>query len=153
MPNTFKEHARIVGGVNAREPVPWQVALVANDFKPTFLCGGIIIDPITILTAAHCLKDDMNNMRTPKDRLHVIAGTTNLDERYTTYHQVEHLIFNEESIYNPQNDEHDIAILKLKIPIREADTEPICLPSPHFEVKDTAECFISGWGKVEHTCK
>lgn len=46
--------SRVVGGTNATEGAwPWQVELQFNGF---FICGGAIIDPTTIITAAHCVE-------------------------------------------------------------------------------------------------
>ncbi|MDO3398190.1 trypsin-like serine protease, partial [Nocardioides sp. SOB44] len=44
---------RIVGGVVASiQDLPWQVALLRNGAQ---ICGGIIIAPQIVLTAAHCV--------------------------------------------------------------------------------------------------
>ena len=42
---------RIVQGVTAVSPIPWQAfVLIDNSFR----CGGTILDSSTILSAAHC---------------------------------------------------------------------------------------------------
>ena len=41
----------IVGGHQALHPIPWQVSILKNK---TSICGGTILDPSTILSAAHC---------------------------------------------------------------------------------------------------
>ena len=44
---------RIVGGVSAVEGTwPWQVALLDQDGD--IFCGGVLITPNFVLTAAHC---------------------------------------------------------------------------------------------------
>jgi len=48
--------ARIVGGTEA--PInswPWQAMLRRKD--GTQFCGGTLIDPLWIVTAAHCIED------------------------------------------------------------------------------------------------
>lgn len=56
------EDRRIINGVNAKPySIPWQVGLVRaydpkdDKSKQKPLCGGSIIGPSTILTAAHCV--------------------------------------------------------------------------------------------------
>ena len=45
------QHAKIVGGAEAQTMIPWQVALLSDNFQ---FCGGTILDSCTILSAAHC---------------------------------------------------------------------------------------------------
>ena len=61
---------RIQGGTDAQAPIPWQVAVRFNGNK---YCGGTIIDPKTIVTAAHCI----NSQWTLHD---VAAGSTNYNQ-------------------------------------------------------------------------
>ena len=42
---------RIVGGVDAPTPIPWQVYVSLGEGRS---CGGTIIDASTVLCAAHC---------------------------------------------------------------------------------------------------
>ena len=42
---------RIVGGVAAITPIPWQAFIVVDNM---YSCGGTILDDLTILCAAHC---------------------------------------------------------------------------------------------------
>ena len=48
--------AEIVGGKLAPSPIPWQVSLQNGG---AHICGGIILDTFTILSAAHCFKRDL----------------------------------------------------------------------------------------------
>ena len=67
---------RIVGGVEAEAGTwPWQVALIqprGSGFRQ--FCGGSVIHPRWVLTAAHCV-DDVD-----ADDVQVLAGTHDLDE-------------------------------------------------------------------------
>jgi secreted trypsin-like serine protease len=50
---------RIVGGEFAfSSEYPWQVALVVSSEGEEFLCGGSLIHPLIVITAAHCLIDE-----------------------------------------------------------------------------------------------
>ena len=50
----FEHKQRIVGGVPAESPIPWQVFININDM---LVCGGTILDDVTILSAAHCFEN------------------------------------------------------------------------------------------------
>ena len=43
-----KNDMRVVGGIHAPLPIPWQVYIMEAG------CGGTILDSNTILSAAHC---------------------------------------------------------------------------------------------------
>ena len=48
----FTNHqTKIVGGVAAITPIPWQAFIVVDNM---YSCGGTILDNLTILCAAHC---------------------------------------------------------------------------------------------------
>ena len=69
----YAAEPRITGGfpINITE-APWQVLIRVND-NP--VCGGSIIAPNMILTAAHCLYDEWGN-RHPISAISVVAGVT-----------------------------------------------------------------------------
>ena len=50
---SFQFQQKIVGGVSAVSPIPWQVSV----FIGTWICGGTILDEITILSAASCFSN------------------------------------------------------------------------------------------------
>ena len=50
----FEHIQRIVGGVSAESPIPWQVSIIID---MAMLCGGTILDDTTILSAAHCFEN------------------------------------------------------------------------------------------------
>ena len=58
----FEHKQRIVGGVSAASPIPWQVSIIIDSM---YVCGGTILDDLTILSAAHCFEnpDSLSTIR------------------------------------------------------------------------------------------
>lgn len=68
--------ASVVGGTPATiQQVPWQVFLSLD--APTGACGGAILDPLRVLTAAHCVVPDGHPARSPS-AITVVAGVSDL---------------------------------------------------------------------------
>ncbi|CAL4103465.1 unnamed protein product, partial [Meganyctiphanes norvegica] len=54
--NVSTHTSKIVGGYTAQEgEMPWQVALLTKSNQ--LFCGGTLLSPDVVLTAAHCLMD------------------------------------------------------------------------------------------------
>src|SRR3712207_1000322 len=66
-------HAVVGGSTVAAGEYPWQVALLMATPGGTSLCGGTLIAPDRVLTAAHCTAG-MN----PGDAFEVVADTNDL---------------------------------------------------------------------------
>ncbi|KAM3587582.1 uncharacterized protein V6R79_009513 [Siganus canaliculatus] len=132
---------RIIGGQEAwAHSWPWQVCL---QFASMPACGGAIISPLWVLSAAHCFK------RYNKASFWtVLAGKHDLDnpeERGQQTVGVSLIVSHQD--YNLQTKENDIALLKLKEPLVfnrfirpiDVDMKPL-LPS--------TRCSITGWGST-----
>ncbi|XP_061196890.1 chymotrypsinogen A-like [Saccostrea echinata] len=137
---------RIVGG---REAIPhswpWQVAILTK-WKEQY-CGGTLIAPGWVLTAAHCIR-----RRGRKRRVIVRVGEheINVDNKNEMDMKLEkdfpHNNFDYETITN------DIALLKLRKPEKISHmVQYACLPEPSDELADGTSCFIVGWGKQKNT--
>ncbi|NXL89806.1 FA10 factor, partial [Alectura lathami] len=107
------------------------------------ICGGTILNEYFILSAAHCI----NSSR----EFQVLVGVVERDkyEPNTAVHEVEKVISHEE--YDPKTYDSDIALIKLREPIKfSEDVIPACLPEEGF-AKDVLmkQTFgvISGFGK------
>nr|7E50_B Chain B, Plasminogen [Homo sapiens] len=131
---------RVVGGCVAHpHSWPWQVSLRTR-FGMHF-CGGTLISPEWVLTAAHCLE------KSPRPSSYkVILGAhqeVNL-EPHVQEIEVSRLFL--------EPTRKDIALLKLSSPAVITDKViPACLPSPNYVVADRTECFITGWGETQGT--
>ena len=70
MPPPTKQ-VRIVGGQEAKKnSIPWQVSLRYRTEKMAF-CGGSIVTPDKVVTAAHCVMDEPKYR---KDSQHSVSG-------------------------------------------------------------------------------
>ena len=80
LPSWMHSDDKIVGGVDAPSPIPWQVSLRYCSSGSCHFCGGTILDENTVLSAAHCFTkcQSMNGYS-------IMAGATN---RHSTSGQV-----------------------------------------------------------------
>ncbi|XP_029781991.1 kallikrein-1-like [Suricata suricatta] len=139
--------SRIIGGWDCkRNSQPWQAALYHYS---KFQCGGVLVHPRWVLTAAHCIN---NNYQ-------LWLGRHNLFEHEDTAQFVQvsdsfpHPGFNLSLLENhtrlPGEDySHDLMLLRLAEPAQITDAVRVLdLPTQEPQVEST--CYASGWGSIE----
>ncbi|XP_036807238.1 coagulation factor VII [Oncorhynchus mykiss] len=134
---------KLVGGNHCpKGACPWQVLL---EHKGTSLCGGVIVHPDWVITAAHCVVD-----RDTKD-LMVVAGEHNIDVEEGSEQRIPVARAIPYNLYDPATGDSDIALLRLRGRVTLGpDAVPICLPQQHFAKSELAAVrfhTLSGWGK------
>ncbi|XP_056416886.1 transmembrane protease serine 2 [Hyla sarda] len=130
--------SRIVGGTSAKSgDWPWQVSL---QVRQSHVCGGSIITPDWILTAAHCVEGNYvypSLWTAYAGSIQRSGGQALLVERIISHPN-----------YNSETKDHDIALMKLKtsLSFTGSNIKPVCLPNAGMPWTDTQSSWISGWG-------
>ena len=133
---------------------PWHVALFhrINRAHLSYKCGGIIINPTTILTAGHCLYDSTGR-RILAQRVVLQLGRYHLytPEAHSQEFQVYQIKLHPQ--YDPSTLENDIAITKLANAITfNSYIQPICLwDSSRTSLRSVEHKVgtVMGWGYTE----
>ncbi|XP_055358632.1 plasminogen activator, urokinase a [Betta splendens] len=149
---TERRMHKVVGGsFTPIESHPWVAALFRG--RSAFLCGGSLIAPCWVLTAAHCFSNvDVAAAR----RLSVYLGKSAINA--TDNHREQR--FNvEEVIMHPDFDENtfnnDIALLRIRdaagrCAVKSAATRTVCLPPARTQLPAGFQCSIAGFGRERY---
>ncbi|NP_001027783.1 coagulation factor X [Takifugu rubripes] len=134
---------RIVNGEDCPPgECPWQAVLLNEEHH--WFCGGTILNPYIILTAAHC----MNETR----YFYIRLGESDMLENEGTeaMYEVETILAHYN--YKPNTYHNDIALIKLTKPIKYSRfILPACIPEQEFAesvLMQQSDGMISGFGRL-----
>ncbi|XP_068744392.1 CUB and peptidase domain-containing protein 1-like [Montipora capricornis] len=138
--------ARIVGGKETQKnSIPWQ-AMLRTDYAQ--FCGGSLIHPQWVLTAAHCVVGET----TKSFKIWLGAHRREVKEDTTQEFNVIQIVKHEN--YSSRTMENDMALIKLDRPaILGPGVGLVCLGDDkyHLPLDDlTNQCLISGWGTLRY---
>jgi secreted trypsin-like serine protease len=143
------DNEMIVGGTVAPEgKYPWQVRIFASADDDKGRCGGTIIAPQWVLTAAHCVVADPLATADVKPVDSVVIGYGSVDRTQTKKVDSANIIVNPDYLAKGSNSHADVALIKLAEPI---DAKPVELANAEMTKKllaPGATVTVTGWGAV-----
>jgi len=138
---SMAQTSRIISGTKAvKDQWPWQVSIY---YKRNFLCGGSIISPNWIITAAHCV--DGFDYR----YYQIVLGDydrRDVDGDEKVFYALQ--AFHHPQWMRPSQLNHDVALIQLNKPATfNNHIQPICLPERDEVPAVGSTCYVSGWGQ------
>jgi secreted trypsin-like serine protease len=136
---------RIVNGQPAVDgQLPWQVGILIGGGG---MCGGSLIEPNWVLTAAHCI-DDSGTTVAPSS-LTVFAGELDVWSAGDTGQQLSVSTVIKHPSYDPITEDNDVALLELSTPATLGSfVDTIALASGGALEAGGVTATVSGWGNT-----
>ncbi|NWW86214.1 UROK protein, partial [Rhynochetos jubatus] len=154
---SMSKYFKIVGGSQAEvESQPW-IAGIFHTIRGTdhFLCGGSLIDPCWVLTAAHCFHNPTKKQQ-DKSIYKVFLGKSilNVTDDKEQVFMVDDIISHPDFTDDTGGNENDIALIRIRTTSGQCAVESkyvrtVCLPEKNLYLQDNTRCEISGYGKQD----
>ncbi|MFH4978087.1 hypothetical protein AB6A40_004796 [Gnathostoma spinigerum] len=129
---------RLTGAIETQpHSWPWTVEIVWR--TGTHRCGGVLIEPKFVLTAAHCF----DKSRDPQLYVVLVGGhAIGTGERHEIKKIAVHELYRVSKLHS-----NDIALLRIDPPAKLNETvQVVCLPT--FPVAVNKMCVVTGWGRL-----
>ncbi|XP_063708801.1 trypsin-3-like [Culicoides brevitarsis] len=142
--STDTDFDKIVGGYNANIAEFSYQASIQQFLRGSFkhFCGGSIITPSYILSAAHCFEGKTNQN-------FALRAGSNHTNRAGQFRMINFVKVHPN--YDPKSNDFDVAVLKVRYPLRLNNfVSTIALPPFGEEVNQNMTGIISGWGLTSY---
>nr|XP_028569891.1 transmembrane protease serine 9-like [Podarcis muralis] len=132
--------SQIVGGHEAKpHSRPYMAAL--KDSTGNFTCGGFLVRPQWVMTAAHCKKHGISR---------VVLGAHDIYASEDSQQEIRVAASHPHPEYNKVTYSNDILLLKLDSEAAlNKDVALLPLPESSSDIPGGTPCSVAGWGKIE----
>jgi len=169
------DNTRMVSDCSTDKPVPWYPVILIKEKKGIDVkrCGGTYINKFWVITAGHCVCNDMLNCTTKEtgelapvynftDAFHVMLPSTHVPITEHKHFKVVEIVIHPKYKYNHA---YDFALLRLDYPVADnlygigenshfSDAlRPICIPHPETIPDDIGKIATAvGMGNIKSSC-
>jgi secreted trypsin-like serine protease len=143
--------AIVGGGPVTTGQYPWMVALasrsVYGDARSGQFCGGTLVSPTKVVTAAHCLYDELTMKPADRPDLKVIVGRTDLTSGEGAEVPVSRVWIDPN--YSMRSNMWDVAVLTLAVPQSDRAVLPLVGQGQQGPYRAGTAATVFGWGDLE----